>query len=91
MLEPPDLADLVNTNNIIQKYLPKQMDIEKFLKIIQRKVLKGTHLPTRIKEIQAGYLNSSYFKELYLYLAQNKLPNSKSIIHKVETLAERYI
>ena len=30
-----------------------------------------------IKEIQAGYLNSLYFKEIYLYLAHNKLPSSK--------------
>ena len=38
LLEPPELADLVNTYSIIQKYLPKQMDIDKILKIIQRKV-----------------------------------------------------
>ena len=44
-----------------------------------------------IKEIQAGYLNSLYFKEIYLYLAQNKLPNSKVGIGKVEALAEKYI
>ena len=53
--------------------------------------MKCTHLPITIKEIQAGYLNSPYFKDLYLYLTQNKLPSSKSAIHKVETLAERYI
>ena len=63
LLEPPELADLVNTNNIVQKYLPKQTDIEKILKIIQRKVLKGTHLPVTIKEIQVGYLNNPYFKD----------------------------
>ena len=88
LLEQPELADLVNTNNIVQKYLPKQTDIDKILKIIQRKVLKGTHLPVTIKEIQAGYLNSPYFKDLYFYLTQNKLPSSKSMIHKVEALAE---
>ena len=38
-----------------------------------------------------GYLNSPYFKDIYLYVAQNKLPSSKSAIHKVEVLAERYI
>ena len=56
-----------------------------------RKVLKGTHLPVTIKEIQVGYLNSQYFKDFYLYLTQNKLPSSKSTIPKVEVLAERYI
>ena len=59
--------------------------------MIQRKVLKGTHLPVEIKEIQAGCLNSSHFKDIYLHLAQNKLPTSTAAIRKVETLAERYI
>ena len=66
-------------------------NIDKILKIIQRKVLKGTHLPVTIKEIQVGYLNSPYFKDIYLYLAQNKLPSSKSAICKVEALAESYV
>ena len=47
--------------------------------------------PVEIKEIQAGYLSSSYFKDIYLYLVQNKLPTSKAAIRKVETLAEWYI
>ena len=59
--------------------------------MIQRKVLKGIHLPVEIKEIQAGYLNSPHFKDIFLSLSQNKLPTSKAAIRKVETLAERYI
>ena len=85
---PQELIDLINTGNLILKFLPKQTDIDKILKVIQRKVLKGTHLLVEIKEIQAGYLNSPYFKDIYLYLAQNKLPSSKAAIRKVETLAE---
>ena len=91
MLEPPELTGLINTNNVVQKYLPKQTDVDKILKNIQRKVLKGTHLPVTIKDIQAGYLNSPNLKDLYLYLTQNKLPSSKSAICKVEVLTERYI
>ena len=90
-MEPPELANLTNTNNIIQKYLPKQTDIDRILTIIQRNILKGTHLPMTMKEIQVGYLCSPYFKDLYLYLTQNKLPSSKSMICKVEVLTERYI
>ena len=44
-----------------------------------------------IKKIQAGYLNSLYFKDIYLYLAHNKLPSSKVGIRKVEALAEKYV
>ena len=52
---------------------------------------KRHHLPVEIKEIQVGYLHSPYFKDLYLYLLQNKLPSSKSAIRKLETLSEKYV
>ena len=71
--------------------MPKQADIDKILKVMQRKVLKGMHLSVMVKEIQAGYLSSSYFKDIYLYLAQNRLPSSKAAIRKVEMLAKKYI
>ena len=44
-----------------------------------------------MKEIQTGYLNSLYFKDIYLYLSHNILPSSKVGIRRVETLAEKYI
>ena len=58
------------------------------LDIIKRKVLKGTHLPRTIKEIQAGYLTSTFFKDLYRYLAQNIMPHKRHARHKVEALVE---
>ena len=61
------------------------------MEIIQRKVLKGTHLPVAVREIQVGYLYSPYFKDLYQYLLQNKLPSSKSAIKKLEALSEKYV
>ena len=88
---PKALGDLINKENLVHKFLPKQADVDKILGVIQRKVLKGTHLPVEIREIQAGYLYSPYFKDLYLYLSQNKLPSSKSVIRKLETLSEKYV
>ena len=73
---------------MVQKFLPKQTNIDKILDIIKRKVLKGTCFTLTIKEIQAGYLTSPYFKDLYLFLSQNKLPSKRSAIRKVKTLAE---
>ena len=75
----------------MHKFLPRQTDIDKILKIIQRKVLRGTHLPVEVKEIQVGYIQSPYFKDLYQYLLQNKLPSSKSAIKKLVTLSEKYV
>ena len=88
---PKRLEDIIDTGNLIHKFLPRQMDIDKILHIIQRKVLKGTHLLVEIKEIQAGYLHSPYFKETYQYLSQNKLPHSRLAMKKLEALSERYI
>ena len=68
-----------------------QTDIDKILEVIRKKVLEGTHLPLMIKEIQAGYLSSSYFKDIYLYLVQNRLLVKKAVIKRVEVLAEKYI
>ena len=73
---------------MIQKILPKHTYIDKILKVIQRNILKGTHLPVDIKEMQTGYLHSSYFKDIFLYLSQNKLPSSRAAIKKVEALSE---
>ena len=84
---PKDL-DFINKENLIHNILPKQTDIDNILEVIQRKVLKGTHLPVEVKEIQVGYLHSPYFKDLYEYLLQNKLPSSKSTIKKLEALSE---
>ena len=86
-----ELESLVNTGRLVQKFLPKQADIDKILKVIQQEVLKGTHLSITIKDILAGYLISSYFKDIYLYLAKNKLPSTKSVIRKVETLIKTYL
>ena len=48
---PKELGNLINKENLVHKFLPKQTDIDKILEVIQRKVLKGTHLPVEIKEI----------------------------------------
>ena len=82
--EPEGLENLVNMGRLVQKFLPKQTEVDKILKVIQEKVLKGTHFAVMIKEIQAGYLVSSYFKDIYLYPAQNKLPSNKATIKKIE-------
>ena len=85
-----ELEDLIDKGNLVHRFLPKQTDIDKILQIIQNKVLKGTHLPVDVKKIQAGYLHSPYFEDIYQYLLQNKLPSSKSAIKKLEASSEKY-
>ena len=48
--EPKEWGDLINKGNLVHKCLPKQTNIDKILKVIQRKVLKGTHFLDEIKK-----------------------------------------
>ena len=52
--EPTELQGRVSTGKLVQTILPKQVDIDKIFKIIQRKVLRRRHLPVTVKEIQEG-------------------------------------
>ena len=85
------LTDLVNTTKLVQKYLPRQTDIDKILDVIKKKVLKGTHLPLTFDKIQAGYLTSLHFKDVYRYLSQNISPRKRCERQKVEHLSDRYV
>ena len=83
--EPKELGDLINKGNLIQKYLPKQADIDKILKVIHRQILRGTHLSVEIKKIQGCISTEFLFSEhIYIYL-------HKVAIRKVEALAGKYI
>ena len=81
----------VDSKTFVQRYLPRQADLDKILKIIYGKVIKNTHLLVLVKGILAGYSNILFFKDVYLYLAQNRLPSHKAVIRRTEILAERYL
>ena len=78
--KPPELQWKVDT--LVQKVLPRQADVDKILKIIQRKALNGTEILVIVKEIQAGYLISPYFKDIYLHLGENKLPHATAVLKR---------
>ena len=85
------ISEVYERPETMPKSMPKQTDIDKILEVIKRKVLKGTHLPLTIKEIQSGYLSSLYFKDIYIYLAHNRLPSKRVAKQRVELLVEKYI
>ena len=89
--DSPELKRQVNKSKVIHTLLPKQTDLNKILKIIERKILKVTYLPMPLTEVQAGYLASPYFKNIFLYLTQNILPSSKVAVRQVEMQTERYL
>ena len=87
---PPTLAEQVDQDEITAKYLPKQVDLDKVVKQVQQKLLRKIHFPTTLKDMQAAYLNSPYFKDIYVYLNQNKVPTQARRIARVNAVAYNY-
>ena len=52
---------------IIRKTLPKQLDLTKFLKQLDYKVIHDYKIPISVKELRAEYSTSAFFKDIYKY------------------------
>ena len=56
---------------LVQKFFPKQTDIDKILEIIQQKVIKGTHLSITIKRYTSRIIGQ------FLFLRYISIPSPK--------------
>ena len=88
--ESPELQTQTDGQKMVQIF-SQTSRFSQYITNTERKVLKGTHLPVTMKEIQAGYLSSPFFRNIYLSLPQNKLPPLISVIRRTETLTEEYL
>ena len=79
---PKELKDLIDRGNLMQKFLPKQTDIEKILQIIQRKV-------SRVLIYQ--WMSKKFKWDIYTALTLQTYINicSKLTIKKLEALSEK--
>ena len=61
------------------------------MKQIDQKVLRDTNLSVSLKDLKAAYLSSPHFKDIYLYLVQNRMPILASVARRLETNARNYM
>ena len=87
---PPTLSEHAKGKHMVAQHLPKQSEIDKLLKQLNRKVLSQTRYPSSLKDLEAAYCNSAAFKDIYQYLKFNKLPNNRRLAKRVESIAEDY-
>ena len=73
------------------KFLLKQGDVDKLLKQIDQKVLRDTNLSVSLKDLKTAYLSSPHFRDIYLYLMQNRMPILASAARRLETNARNYM
>ena len=84
-LLPPVLGDQITDTTLMHRYLPRQSDIDRIMEQIKRKYLTKLQLPCSLRDMQAAYLNSPHFKDIYLAIGINKLPNTNRSVKKLET------
>ena len=75
---------------IFAKKIPKQVDIYKLLKQLNRKFLINTRMPISLKDIASSNLQSVALRDVYQYVMFDKLRTNKTESNRVETLSRYY-
>ena len=87
---PPPLESLLDKAKTAYKFLPKQGDIDTLIAKINKKVLRDTNLCIDLRDLKAAYLTSPHFRDIYLYLLQNRLPLGKGAAKRLDQNARNY-
>ena len=89
---PPVLEEMIPDGTLIHKHLPKQSDIDKILTQINRKYLRKMHLPCSLRDMQAAYMQSPHFCDIYNALMFNRYPKQRRAIEKLQqTMLSQYV
>ena len=81
---PPVLEDMIPDGALIHKHLPRQADIDRIMIQINRRYLKKMHLPCSLKDMQAAYMQSPHFCDIYNVLMFNRYPKSRRTVEKLQ-------
>ena len=89
---PPVLEEMIPDGSLIHKHLPKQADIDKILTQINRKYLRRMHLPCSLKDMQATYMQSPHFCDIYNAIMFNKYSKHRKAIEKLhKAMLSQYV
>ena len=99
MFQPPDMKDFtlpktlsetLQGKTILAQTMPRQVEIDRLMKQLNRKILTQTRFPSSLKDLEAAYCSSSAFKDIFQFLKYNKLPGSKALAKKIQSSAQDY-
>ena len=69
------LFDEIQDEMIFRKHLPRQLEINKFLESLKKKVIHDYDIPISIKELNAEYEKSPFFMDIYKYITKGHIPS----------------
>ena len=88
---PPPLESLLDKAKMAYNFLPKQGDMDRLIAKINKKVLRDTNLYVDLRDLKAAYLTSPHFRDIYLYLLQNRMPLGKGAAKRLDQNARNYL
>ena len=88
---PPPLESLLDKAKTAYKFLPKQGDIDRLIAKINKNVLRDTNLCVDLRDLKTAYLTSPHFRDIYLYLLQNRIPLGKGAAKRLDQNARNYL
>ena len=68
--ENSKLMNHISDKNIFRKHIPKQVELDKFIKALKEKVIHDYNIPITVKELRVEYNNSPYFKDILTYITR---------------------
>ena len=72
--DPKPMIDHINDEDIIRKHLPKQVQLDKWIEKLKRKILQDYDIPITVKELIAEYEASPQFRDIYKYITKDFVP-----------------
>ena len=79
------VLDQITDTTLMHRHLPRQTDIDRIMEQISRKYLTKLQLPCSIRDMQAVYLNSPHFKDIYMAVGMNKMSSKARTARKLES------
>ena len=87
---PPPLGSLLDKAKMAYKFLPKHGDIDRLIAKIN-KVLRDTNLCVDLRDLKAAYLTGPHFRDICLYLLQNRVSLEKGVAKWLDQNARNYL
>ena len=87
------LSDEIQDEMIFRKHLPRQLEINKFLESLKRKVIHDYDIPISIKELSAEYEKNPFFMDIYKCITKGHISSAIKghALRKLKSECEDYL
>ena len=65
-IPPQSLDKVVDLSKTAYKFLPKQGEIDRLLKQIEKKVPRDINISNKLRDLKAAYMESPHFRDIYI-------------------------